>query len=447
MAVLAALITLLLGLLAFVGIWHLLQSVFATQSLQLGLLSLVILLIVAGSLQLVRRANAKRSQAQQALHAQLKRASKLESLGTMAGGVAHDFNNILAAIVGYAEMARDAAPPYSAQARHLDRVLQAALRGKTLVERILVFGRGGARAAVTFEIEAVVQEVLGMLAVSLKPGILMERRMQATGARVHGDPTQVFEAVMNLCANAVQAMPGGGTLVVSMRRVVVSELQVLSHSQLQPGPYIAIAVSDQGAGISADTMEHLFEPFFTTKSAQSGTGLGLAVVHGVMAELHGAIDVQSHAARGSCFTLYMPEATGLIPAEPARPETPRQHNCHEILVVDDEPALVDLTLQELSALGYTPTGFTNPQQALQAVQRSPTRFSAVVTDEVMPEMSGTQLAAQVLALAPRMPVLLVSGYGGALLAQRALAVGIQRVLTKPVPRAELSQAIAGLLTD
>ena len=412
-----------------------------------GVLALLLLAIVSGALYLVRRANAKRTVAQQALQAQLKRASKLESLGTMAGGVAHDFNNILAAIVGYAEMAQDAAPAHSAQERQLGRVLQAALRGKTLVERILVFGRGGARASVTFEIEAVVQEVLAMLAVSLKAGILIERRMHATGACVHGDPTQVFEAVMNLCANAMQAMPAGGTLVVSVERVEVTELRVLSHSQLLPGPYIALAVSDQGGGISADTMEHLFEPFFTTRAAQAGTGLGLAVVHGVMAELRGAIDVQSPRGVGSCFTLYMPQASGAVQLEAPKPEAALPRSRHEILVVDDEPALVELVLQELSALGYAPTGFSNPLLALQAVQHNPQRFSAIVTDEVMPEMTGTQLALRILALAPRLPVLLVSGYGGALLAQRAHAAGISRVLTKPVPRAELSRAMASLLAD
>ena len=420
--------------------WH------EASQLAYGLAALV-WLVVSGSLYLVRRANAKRTQAQFALQAQVKRASKLESLGTMAGGIAHDFNNILAAIVGYAEMAQDAAAPQSAQERQLGRVLQAALRGKKLVERILEFGRGGARASVNFEIESVVQEVLSMLAVSLKPGILIERRMQATGARVHGDPTQVFEAVMNLCANAMQAMPAGGNLVVALTRTVVAERRVLSHSQLPPGRYIAIAVSDQGAGISNDTMEHLFEPFFTTKSAQSGTGLGLAVVHGVMAELHGAIDVRSQAGEGSCFTLYIPEALGAAHLEVGKPEAQAVRSNHEILVVDDEQALVDLTLQELSALGYLPIGYTDPQQALRAVQHSPQRFSALVTDEVMPDMTGTQLAMQVLQVAPRMPVLLVSGYGGALLAQRALAAGVARVLTKPVPRAELSQAMAGLLAD
>lgn len=413
----------------------------------LALVALVVGVTLVVALYFVRRANLKRVQAQRALQAQMTRASKLESLGTMAGGVAHDFNNILAAIVGYAEMAQDAAVPGSAQERQLERVLQAALRGKTLVERILVFGRAGAKAARTFEIEAVVQEVLGLLAVSLKPGILVERRLQAPGATVHGDPTQVFEAVMNLCTNALQAMPNGGQVVVTVNRQVVREHTVLSHSQLQPGDYIAVAVSDQGPGISAETMEHLFEPFFTTRQAQSGTGLGLAVVHGVMAEMRGAIDVRNQTSGGCCFTLYMPQARGGAAREAAQPELQASRSQQEILVVDNEPALMELTQQLLTALGYTVSGFTNPQDALQAVQQDPQRFSAIVTDESMPEMTGTQLAAQVRQLAPQLPILLVSGYGGALLAQRALAQGVSRVLAKPVRRAELSQALAELLKD
>lgn len=413
----------------------------------LALVCVVVGAILIVALYFVRRANLKRAQAQRALQSQMTRASKLESLGTMAGGVAHDFNNILAAIVGYAEMAQDAAVPGSAQERQLERVLQAALRGKTLVERILVFGRAGAKAARTFEIEPVVQEVLGLLAVSLKPGILVERRMQASGAMAHGDPTQVFEAVMNLCTNALQAMPNGGQVVVAVNRVTVRENTVLSHSQLQPGDYIAIAVSDQGVGISPETMEHLFEPFFTTRQAQSGTGLGLAVVHGVMSEMRGGIDVRNQATGGSCFTLYMPLARGNALREAAQPELQASRSKQEILVVDNEPALMELSRQMLTALGYVVSGFTNPLEALQAVQDDPLRFSAVVTDEAMPEMTGTQLASQLRVLAPLMPILLVSGYGGALLAQRALAQGVTRVLAKPVRRAELSQVLAELLQE
>jgi signal transduction histidine kinase len=250
-------------------------------------------------------------QAQNALEAQLARASKLEALGTLAGGAAHDFNNVLAAIVGFGEMAQDFAPARSDQARHLDKVLQAALRGKTMVERILTFSRGGARAATVFALEPVVDEVLALLAGSLAAGIVLERQFEAPGARVLGDPTRAFEAVMNLCTNALQAMPKGGALTVAIEREHVAANRVLSHSQIAAGSYVVLTVADQGTGIASDVMERLFEPFFTTRGG-AGTGLGLAVVHGVMAEFGGAIDVQSAEGHGASFTLYFPESIDAV---------------------------------------------------------------------------------------------------------------------------------------
>jgi CheY-like chemotaxis protein len=383
--------------------------------------------------------------AEQVLQARLARASKLESLGTLAGGVAHDFNNVLAGIVGYGEMAQDGAEPGSDQARHLDKVLQAALRGKALVDRILAFSRGGARALAVFELAPVVEEVLTLLAGSLQPGIVLERSLAVPGGRVRGDPTQAFEAVMNLCTNALQAMPGGGKLSVELRRDHAAEARVLSHSALAPGDYLALSVTDQGSGITEAVMERLFEPFFTTRAAQSGTGLGLALVHGVVAEIQGAIDVQSSPGAGARFTLYVPECTDdLDAASPALPAS-RRGQGQRLLVVDDEPGLVGLAVEMLQGMGYAPQGCTDAAAALQALREQPQHYAGVITDEVMPGLTGTQLAEALRAFAPQLPVLLVSGYGGALLARRAAEVGVSRVLAKPLRRADLAQALAETL--
>jgi len=405
----------------------------------------LLLVVLALSVHFVQHAERRRSEAQRALQAQLTRASKLESLGTLAGGVAHDFNNVLAAIVGFGEMAHDAAPAGSRQARHLDKVLQAALRGRALVERILAFSRGGARQSTVFELEPVVEEVLGLLASSLRPGLVLERRFEAAGARVRGDPTQVFEAVMNLCANAMQAMPGGGMLSVHAQRVHVVAGRVLSHSSLAAGDYVTLTVSDQGDGITPEVMEHLFEPFFTTRGGQSGTGLGLAVVHGVVAEFDGAIDVQSEAGRGARFALYFPECTDAPDAPAALPAVASRGTGQALLVLDDEPALVAMAEELLEGLGYRPVGFTDPAAALAALREEPSRFAAVITDELMPVLSGTQFTAALRRVAPQLPVLLLSGYGGALLAQRAAAAGVTRMLAKPLQRDELARALADLL--
>ena len=405
----------------------------------------LLLLIAAAAVYLVQRADKRHAQAHRALQAQLTRASKLEALGTLAGGVAHDFNNVLAGIVGFGEMAQDAAVPGSAQARHLQRALGAALRGKALVERILSFSRGGAHRSMVFELEPVVEEVLTLLSASLRPGVILERELEARGARLRGDQTQVFEAVMNLCTNALQAMPDGGMLGVALARVGISEPQVLSHSQLAPGAYLALSVSDQGSGITPDVMEHLFEPFFTTRGAESGTGLGLAVVHGVVAEIGGAIDVQSTPGRGARFTLFFPECSEALDAQHTEARAVPAGTGQRLLVVDDEPELVAMLEEILKGLGYIPMGFTDSTAALEILRADWQRFDAVLTDEVMPGLGGTQLTEAVRSFAPDLPVLLISGYGGALLAQRAAQAGVTRILAKPVQRAVLARALADLL--
>ncbi len=404
----------------------------------------LILAIMAASVYLVQRANRRHAAAEHALRATQSRASRLASLGTLAGGVAHDFNNVLAAILGYGEMAHDAAPKGSDQARHLDHVLQATQRGKALVERILAFSRGGARASTVFELAPVVEQVLALLVASLPPGVVLERGLDAPGARLRGDSTQIFEAMMNLCTNAIHAMPNGGMLGVRLAREHVTAPRLLSHAELSAGDYLALSVSDQGVGITPEVMERLFEPFFTTRSTQ-GTGLGLAVVHGVMAEIGGAIDVQSTDGHGARFILYFPECTDALGQPPAVQKAAPSGAGQSILVLDDEAALVTLLEELLKGLGYDPTGFTDPAAALQALRETPQRFAAVITDEVMPGASGTQLTRELRLFAPRLPVFLISGYGGAALASRAAAAGVTRVLAKPLQRAELAHALAEVL--
>jgi signal transduction histidine kinase/ActR/RegA family two-component response regulator len=415
------------------------------RTAQLAAAALVVmLLMMLIAIHLILQADRRRSAAQQALQAQLSRASKLESLGTLAGGVAHDFNNLLAGIIGFAEMAQDEAPPGTDQARHLAKVLQVAMRGKSLVERILAFSRGGARRTLVFELEPVVQEVLTLLSASLRADIVLERALSAPGGRLRGDPTQTFEAVMNLCTNAMQAMPQGGMLSVQVHRQRVIAPQVLSHSRLAPGDYLMVTVADQGTGVSAQAMERLFEPFFTTRAAQAGTGLGLAVVHGVVAEFGGGIDVNSSPGAGARFSLYLPECKEAVDVALQAHDGAVRGSGQRLMVVDDHPELVQLTAALLNSLGYQATSFSDPGEALEVLRADPQRYAAVVTDEVMPGLTGTQLTAALRAFAPNLPVLLVSAYGGALLAQRAAQAGVTRVLAKPLQRVEFARALADL---
>ena len=250
---------------------------------------------------------------------------------------------------------------------------------------------------------------------------------------------------MNLCTNAMQAMSeGGGKLTVRLNRLHVAVPRVLSHSQLAIGDYVLLAVADQGSGIIPEVMDRLFEPFFTTR-AQTGTGLGLAVVHGVVAEFGGAIDVQSTPGHGSQFSLYFPECTDAITATAPLPRTVPAGGGQRLMIIDDDPALVTLAKEVLTELGYEPTGYNDPAAALDALREGPRQFAAVITDEVMPGLSGTKFTMELRTHAPDLPVLLISGYGGALLASRAAAAGVTRVLSKPLERTELAQVLHDLL--
>jgi PAS domain S-box-containing protein len=385
-------------------------------------------------------------QCNQQLEAQLQRARKLEALGTLAGGVAHDFNNILAAVIGFGELARSAVADGSAQARHLDHILQAGQRGKALVERILSFSRGTPRARVHLRLEPVIDEVLQLLAASLPAPVRLDRQLHAPEAVISGDVTMVYEAAMNLCTNALQAMPQGGTLGVELAEVRLVVPRQLFDRTLAPGRYARLTVRDTGAGIAPEVMARLFEPFFTTRGPHLGTGLGLAVVHGVMVDLGGAIDVQSAPGQGSRFLLYFP-CVDALPDDVRQADADADADAPQgrgqtVLVVDDEPGLVALAEELLAELGYEPIGFASSAQALAEFTRDPDRFDLLLTDEVMPELTGTALAQAVHALRPGLPVVLASGYGGPQLASRAASAGVTVLLKKPLARAELARVIA-----
>jgi signal transduction histidine kinase len=390
-------------------------------------------------------AEVEAAQHKRQLEDQLQRARKLQALGTLAGGVAHDFNNILAAIVGYGELAQVSAPQGSKLARHLDQVLRAGQRGKAVVERILSFSRSAPRQHQAMLLQPVVDEALQLLAASLPAKVHLQQQLDAAQACIAGDATMVLQATMNLCMNAVQAMPEGGTVQVTLTVIDRTEPLLLFENSLPPGRYARLAVTDGGPGIAPEVMPRLFEPFFTTKGPGRGTGLGLAVVHGVMAELGGGIDVQNMPGGGACFGLYFPcvdgPAPGDVSAAPASSPEPHAGQGQTVLVVDDEPALVVMTEELLAGLGYEPVGFSSSAAALAAFRAEPDRFDLVLTDELMPELPGSLLAAAVHALRPGLPIVMASGYGGPQLEERAAACGVSVLVRKPLVRAELAAAV------
>ena len=379
------------------------------------------------------------------LEAQLRQSQKMEAMGTLAGGIAHDFNNILGAILGYGELAYQHSAEGSALRRYLDNVMHAAGRAKTLVERILGFSRSGLGERVPVNVQSVIEETLELLAGSLPAGIRLEKTLEAGEAAVIGDATHLHQVAMNLCTNALHAMERGGVLSVVLERVELSEQRALSRGTLSPGAYVRLVVSDTGTGIPPVVLERMFDPFFTTKGVGEGTGLGLSLVHGIVSELGGAIDVATRAGKGTKFEIWLPVAGEAgKPAVEAVRELPRGHG-ETVMIVDDERPLVALAKEMLAALGYQPVGFESSSAALQAFRAEPQRFDLILTDEAMPDLVGTELAHEIRRIQPTLPIILMSGHGGAQLTRRAAAVGAKEVLRKPLQGRDLAESLARVL--
>jgi PAS domain S-box-containing protein len=376
------------------------------------------------------------------LEVQLRQSQKMEAMGTLAGGIAHDFNNILGAILGYGELAQQAVAEGSDVRRFIDNVMQAGGRAKSLVDRILAFSRSGVSELAQINVQAVVDETLELLAAaSLGPGIRLEKRLAADGAAIVGDATQLHQVAMNLFTNALQAMENGGSLTVALDRENVAQDLRLSHGTLPPGDYVRLCVSDTGSGIPPHVLERMFDPFFTTKGPGKGTGLGLSLVHGIVADLGGAIDVSTTIACGTTFAIWLP-CTGeaAVPSNDQTPSLPRGRG-QTVLIIDNEEPLVALAEETLAELGYEPIGFSSSSAALQAFRAAPQRFEAVLSDESMPELTGIELAREMALLRPDLPIVLMSGFGGAQLHERAQAAGIGELLRKPLQRRDLAECL------
>jgi PAS domain S-box-containing protein len=377
--------------------------------------------------------------------AALRQAQRLEAMGVLAGGIAHDFNNILGAILGYGELAQKATAEDSVVRRYVDNVMHAGRRAKSLVDRILAFSRGSAGERDLINVQAVIDEALELLATSLAPGVRLHRHLDAGDAAIVGDPTQLHQVVMNLCTNALQAMKNGGVLEVGLDRAGVAQSRPLSHGNLVPGAYVRLCVSDTGSGIPSQVLDRMFDPFFTTKVAGEGTGLGLSLVHRIVADLRGVIDVRTTMGRGTTFTIWLPTA-GKVPDPSAdvTNELPRGSG-QTVMIVDDEKDLVAVAEEMLAALGYEPIGFTSSVAALDAFREAPQRIDIVLTDQTMPALIGTDLAHEIRVLRPDVPIVLMSGYGDALLNERARVVGVREVLRKPLQSKDIAECFGRVL--
>ncbi|WP_429551062.1 ATP-binding protein [Paraburkholderia sp. MM5477-R1] len=376
------------------------------------------------------------------LEDQLRQSQKLEALGTFAGGVAHDFNNILGAILGYGERALSVLGEGTPERRYVDQMTRAGDRARLLVERILTFSRSGMTARVHVHLQPVVAEAIELLKGTLPATIKLDVRLDADDAFAMGDATHMHQIIMNLGSNAVHAMPQGGVLGVALVRVRSGAPVSFSHGAVGSRDFVRLTVKDTGIGIPADVLERIFNPFFTTRRAGEGTGLGLSLVDGIVREYGGGIDVQTAPGEGTRFDVYLP----VTDAPPAPHEHGRESLPHGdgqvVLLVDDEDTLVTLGEEVLAELGYEPVGFRSSIAAWEALVTGPNRFDAVITDQTMPELTGLALAARIRTLRPGLPVILCSGFSNTTLERDAREEGVLTVLRKPLRQADIAEALA-----
>ena len=395
------------------------------------------------------------------LEKRLVHTSKLEAIATLAGGIAHDFNNILGAILGNADLLLYRLPAKEGEkisfagspitfeeiAEHVQAIKRAGNRAKDLVTQILAFSRQTANQRKNLLIAPVVKEVCRLLRASLPATIELKVSVARDIGMIYADPGQIQQVLMNLCTNAAQSIENAiGTIEISLREIETGRAEQLRYNNLIPGRYVVLTVKDTGRGMPPETLERIFDPFFTTREVGEGSGLGLAVIHGIIVSHDGVIDVKSELDKGSVFTVFFPrveEADGeeenRVLAMPRGTET--------ILFVDDEEDIVKMRTRMLSLLGYRLLPATSPEQALSYFSKGREHIDLMITDHTMPRMTGLQLAAEVSALKPELPIILCSGYSEAVTPEEAAKAGIRHFLAKPMDMRLLAMAIREILPN
>jgi CheY-like chemotaxis protein len=363
-----------------------------------------------------------------------------------AASITHDFNNVLGAIVGYGELALDALPEDSPARIHIQRLLTASDRARQLVRRVLTFDlRRGTRNA-HLDIGPITREVLDQIRATLPAQIAIRIQDSEALQPIRGDATEVHQVVMNICSNAVRAMPAGGNLAVTVENVVIHRRQSASVGELTPGQWVRLSITDSGVGMSPALLAMIFEPFSSTKDVEHGTGIGLAVVKNIVGSMRGAITVVSEVGVGSTFSLYWPAVAWEEIAD-ANAAAVAANGCGQIImIVDDDQALVEITEELLAALGYEPVGFTDPARALEALRENPSSYDALISDQQMSTtMRGTDLARAARAVCSDLPIVLITGHRDAHLKARAEAAGVREILDKPLRSEQLREVLARIL--
>jgi PAS domain S-box-containing protein len=381
------------------------------------------------------------------MEAKLRQAQKMEAVATLAGGIAHDFNNILSAVIGFSELTATHLPADSAAAEYIAQVLRAAGRAKDLVGHIMAFSRQTEQEPIPLELHKVVKEALSLLRSTLPATIEIRHDVTPAGT-ILGDPTQMHQVIMNLCTNAYHAMrEKGGVLELSLKKVTVDREMENTQPDLPSGDYVRLMVSDTGCGMPPDVMSRIFEPYFTTKAEGEGTGLGLAVVHGIVKSHRGAINVYSQPGKGTVFRVYLPQIERAPDEHRELHEAPLPTGDERILFVDDESILAILGKLMLKPLGYTVVTQTSGVEALELFRNQPGAFDLVVTDMTMPQMTGAELARELMRIRADIPIILCTGFSHSMSEEKAKAIGIREYAMKPLIRQDLARIIRKVLDE
>jgi PAS domain S-box-containing protein len=380
------------------------------------------------------------------LEAELRQSQKMEAVGTLAGGIAHDFNNILAAIIGFAEITLEDLPKDHPVAPFVAHILNSGIRGRDLVRQILTFSRRGEKQFKPLLLAPIVEETTKLLRASVPASIEIRRNIANEPSLVLGDPIQVQQILMNLVANAAYAIAHKpGIIEISLSDVEIPpSSEEGSVAGLDRGQYAKLTVQDNGPGIEPQIIDRIFDPFFTTKEPGKGTGMGLAVVHGIVKNMKGTITVSSTVGEGTTFEVYLPHISSKPSMGPAR-ETPVSGGRERILFVDDEEALAEIVKEMIGRLGYRVEIKTDSIDALETFERHPHEYDLVITDQAMPRMTGTQLARKMLAIRSDIPIILCSGFSEVVSAEEAKAAGVTQFVMKPIVRRDFAKSIRSAL--
>ena len=382
------------------------------------------------------------------LEEQLRQAQKMEAIGTLAGGIAHDFNNILGVIMGYTELVLEEIPEQEPHHQNLKHVLAAAQRGEEMVKQILAFSRKSEEEKKPVYISHILKEALKMLRSSLPTTIEIKSGIEENMGLVMANLTQVQQVIMNLSTNAAHAMrANGGVLEISLKKMTVKDNENSAPGlDLAPGRYQLMTVKDTGHGMTPGIMERIFEPYFTTKRPGEGTGMGLSVVHGIIKSHDGEIRVFSEPLKGTTFHLYFAVAEDV--KEPTiKKGKPVTGGSERILFVDDDNSLAEMGKLMLEKLGYKVTVRTSSIEALEVFRKTPNKFDLVITDQTMPNKTGTQLTRELLRIRPDIPVILCTGFSETVNKENFKALGIRAFVMKPIVKNDIAKTIRKVLEE